>query len=84
MIISRSILLRTKNVAEKVAEKIKTHVICSTIFFSENHAFYDKTLEKYGTATQDTDNNIIGRMRIAYRIRNVTDFFKDNQTSLYF
>jgi hypothetical protein len=52
--------------------------------FHANCAFYNTMLEKYGTATQDTDDNIIRRMSIACLIRNNTDFFKDNQTSLYF
>jgi len=40
-IISRSVLLRVRNVQTNVLEKIKTHVLCSTFFFSENHAVYE-------------------------------------------
>jgi len=65
-----------RNVAEKVVEKIKTHLICSTSFFSKNLAFYEIIVEKYGAVTQTTDDNIIRRMRIACRIRKTTDFFK--------
>jgi len=60
---------------KKVVEKIKTHVICSTIFFSENLAFYEIMLEKYGTVTQATDDNIIRGTHIACRIRKTTDYF---------
>ena len=35
----------------------------SITFFSENRAVYE--MEKYGTAGQATDDNIIGRMRFA-------------------
>jgi hypothetical protein len=37
MIISRSVLLRIRNVSEKVVQKIKTHILCS-ITFSEYRA----------------------------------------------
>ena len=84
MFISRSVLPRMRNVAEKVVEKIKTHVICSKFFFLENRAFYEIMLEKYGTVTQTTDDNIIRRMRTACWIRNATDIFKrqSNRTVL--
>jgi len=42
LIISRSVLLRIRNVSDKVAEKITIHVLCSVTFFSsENHALYE-------------------------------------------
>jgi len=34
-----------------VVEKIKTHILYSVTFFSENHAIYEN-VEKYGTAGQ--------------------------------
>jgi len=37
LIISRSILLRIKNVSDKVVENIKTRILCSITFF-KNHA----------------------------------------------
>jgi hypothetical protein len=52
-------------------------------FFFENLAFYETMLKKCGTVTQATDDNTIRRMCIACWIRNATDFFKINQTSLY-
>ena len=33
-------LLKMRNVSNKVAEKIKTHILCST-FFSEDHVVYE-------------------------------------------
>jgi len=40
VIISRSALLRMKNVSDKIIEKIKTHTLCLMIFF-ESRAFYE-------------------------------------------
>ena len=48
----------------KTIEKIKTHVSCA-ITCPENRAIYYIMWEKYGTTRQATDDNIIGRMRIA-------------------
>ena len=37
MVIPRSILLRTRNFSHKKnAQKIKTHILCSTVFFSKS------------------------------------------------
>jgi len=47
----------------KVLEKIKTHFLVSTTF-SENRAIYEN-VEKYGTAGQAKEFNIIRRMRSA-------------------
>jgi len=42
LIISPSVLLRMRNVSEKnVAQKIKTHILCSVFFFFGIHAFYE-------------------------------------------
>jgi len=41
IIICRWILLRMRNVPDKVVQKIKAHILCSTIFCSENRSFYD-------------------------------------------
>jgi hypothetical protein len=38
MLISRSILLRMRNVSDKIVEKITTHILCP--IFSENRAVY--------------------------------------------
>jgi hypothetical protein len=55
-----------------LVEKIKTRILCSVNFFSENGAVYEY-VEKYGTARQATDDNIIQRMRFACWITKATD-----------
>jgi hypothetical protein len=42
-------------------------------FVSENRAVYEIMWEKYGTARQTTDDNIIRRMRFACWITEATD-----------
>jgi len=42
MTISDFILLRMKNISDKIVEKIKTHFVCS-LFFPENHGLYEVT-----------------------------------------
>jgi hypothetical protein len=54
----------------KVVEKFKTHILCAITFF-ENRAVYG-SLEKYGTARQATNNNIIRLMGFACWITKVT------------
>jgi hypothetical protein len=39
LIISRSVLLRTKNVAGRSCKRIKTHILCSVTFFRKSHRF---------------------------------------------
>ena len=41
MIITRSPLLRMRNVSDKVVEKIKTHFMLNNIFFFLNRAVYE-------------------------------------------
>jgi hypothetical protein len=48
----------------KVVEKIKTHILCSIMFFQKSCRLWDN-VEKYGRARQATDDNIIRRMRFA-------------------
>jgi len=47
-----------------VVEKIKTHIVCSIIFFLKTLPFV-RYVEKYSTAGQATDDNIIRCMRFA-------------------
>jgi hypothetical protein len=56
----------------KVVEKIKTHILCSIKFFRKSCRLWDN-VEKYGTARQATDDNIIRRMRFECRITKATD-----------
>jgi hypothetical protein len=57
-----------RNISDNV-EKMKTHILCS-ITFSENHAV---NMEKYFTARQATDDNIILCMPTACWITKATD-----------
>jgi len=54
----------------KVVEKIKPRILCS-ITFSGNPAVYDR-VEKCGRDRGTTDENTIGRMRIACWITKTT------------
>jgi hypothetical protein len=56
----------------KVVQKIKTHILCSVAFFRKSCRLWDN-VEKYGTAGQATDDNIIRRMRFACWITKTTD-----------
>jgi hypothetical protein len=72
MIISPWILLRMRNVLDKFVEKLKTHILCSIAFSRKSCRLWNK-VEKYGTARQATDDNIIRRMRFACWITKATD-----------
>jgi hypothetical protein len=72
MIISRWIPPRTRNVSDKLAEKIKTCILFSITFFRKSCRLWDN-VEKYGTARQATDDNKIRRMRFACSITKATD-----------
>ena len=64
MIISRSILLRMRNVLDKLVEEIETHILYSKTFFQKwCHLWYN--VKKYGTAGEASDDNITWRMRFA-------------------
>ena len=41
LIISRSVLLRMKNISDKFVEKIKTHFMLNNFFFFEKRAVYE-------------------------------------------
>jgi hypothetical protein len=56
----------------KVVEKIRTHILCSITFSLKSCRLWDN-VEKYGTARQATDDNIIRRMRFACCITKATD-----------
>ena len=49
----------------EVVEFINTHVLCSIIFFLKIVSFLDN-VDKYGTARQKTDGDILRRLRFAY------------------
>ena len=53
MIVSRSVLLRVRNVSDKVLEKIKTYIWHSiTFFFPESRAVYETIWKSYGIVRQ--------------------------------
>ena len=60
LIISRSVLLRIRNVSDKVVEKIKIHILCSItfFFFLQNRAVLRDNVEKSRRARQATDDNM--------------------------
>jgi hypothetical protein len=57
----------------KFVEKIKTHILYSIVFFFRKSCRLWDNVEKYGTARQATDDNIIRRMRFACWITKATD-----------
>ena len=74
MIISRSVLLRMKNVSVKSGgrENQNTHFRFQNVFL-ENPSVSEIMRKKYYRAWQATDDNIIGRRRIACWIPNATN-----------
>jgi hypothetical protein len=56
----------------KVVHKIKTHFTLKNFFPRKSCRLWDN-MEKYGTARQATDDNIILRMRFAWWITKATD-----------
>jgi hypothetical protein len=75
MTITRSILLKMRNVSDKsCSENQSTHFILFyfILFFRKSYRLQNK-VEKCGTARQATDDNIIRRIRFACGIRKATD-----------
>jgi hypothetical protein len=58
MTISRCIIVRMRNVSDKVVEKIKTHILCPVPFFSKSYRLRDNG-GKYGRDGQATYENIL-------------------------
>jgi hypothetical protein len=72
MAISRWILLRMRNVSDKsCTQNQNTHFMFNN-FFRKSCRLWDN-VEKYGTARQATDDNIIRRMRCVCWITKATD-----------
>ena len=55
--ICRWILFRMKKLSVRVAEQIKTRILCSTTFFRNSCRLWD-SVENYGRAGQATDDNM--------------------------
>jgi hypothetical protein len=61
-----------RNISHKVIEKIKKRILCSGTFFRKSCRSREN-VEKYGRATQATDDNTIWRMRCARWTNKATD-----------
>jgi len=68
MIMSRSFILRLREMFHTKLQRKSTHVLRSINIFCRKWCPLWDNLQKYGTARQATVDNTIRRMRIAYRI----------------
>jgi len=57
-IISRSVLLRMRNVSDKIVEQIKTHILRPTFFSARKSCCLCDNVYKCGTVGQTTDDDI--------------------------
>jgi len=71
VIISFSILLRMRNISDKVVEKTKSRMLLSVRFSRKSCRLWDNA-KTYDTDGQATDDNIIWRMRFACWITGAT------------
>jgi hypothetical protein len=76
MLTSHWIILTMTNVYTKLVEKIETHFMFNNVF-SENRCSLWDNVEKYGRIIQDTDDNIIRRMHIAWWITKATNTYPE-------
>ena len=60
-----------RNVLDKIVEKIKTHILCSIIFFRKSCRLWDN-VENYGGAWWATNDVTIWRIRVACWISKAT------------
>jgi hypothetical protein len=72
MIISRCILLRMRNVSDKSCRENQNTYFIFNNFFPENRAVYVTMWKNMVRVRQDTDDNIIRRMRFAWWITKAT------------
>ena len=70
-------LLECEMIQTKVVEEIKTNLLCSVIFFRKWYRLGDN-VEKYSTAGQATDGNLIQLMCIACCILKATNTHTQN------
>ena len=68
MIISRWILVRIRNISNKNLWHVTTHILRSVKSPPRTSCGLWHNVERYGTARQATDDNIIWRVRFAYWI----------------
>ena len=62
---------------KQLVEKIKRHILRSAAIF-RNSCRLKYNVEKYGTAGQATDENIIRRMRFAFGLTKATHTHSQN------
>ena len=73
LIISRSVLLRMRNVSDKAVEKLKTHILCSVTFFRKSCRLWDNLETMTGTLHEDLYTILIICRSVLLRMRNVSD-----------
>ena len=67
------VFFECENFRTKIVEKIKIHILCSVTFFLRKPCRLWDNVEKYGTAGQATDYNIVWHMRVACWIPKATN-----------
>jgi hypothetical protein len=73
MVISRLILLRMRNVSDRICrENQNTHFIFNSFLFRKSCRL-SVNVEEYGRVRQATDDSMIARMRLACWISKATD-----------
>jgi hypothetical protein len=71
VIICRSVLLRMRNISDKIVIKIRTHILYSVTFIRISCRLWGN-VEKYVRSRQVTDDNIIRCMRVTCWITKAT------------
>jgi hypothetical protein len=72
IIISRWILLRMRNVLDKILEKLKTHILCPITYFQKSCRLWENK-KQYGRVRHARYDNIIRCLRFACWIIKATD-----------
>jgi hypothetical protein len=72
VVISRPVLLRVRNVSDKSCRENQSTHFSPVFFFQKSSRLWDN-VEKYRTAGQATDDNMVRRMRFAWWVTKVTN-----------
>jgi hypothetical protein len=83
LIVSRSVLLRTTNVSDKFVEKLKSHILCSVIFFflSFENSVYEIMCKN--NVESGRPQMTVRRMRIACSMPNGINTHSEYVTLLF-
>jgi hypothetical protein len=82
MTISRSVLLRIRNLSDKsCTENRNTHFMFSNFFFSENRAVYEMA---WKNTVEPDEPQMIWRMRFACWVHETTNIHPEYKTLLAF